>query len=539
MPAPETREWGGTSVDSLSETGDDDERHDYASLLVTPTGGVLTWNDGARRLLGYRADEVVGRHVSVFYTPSDVADGVPDRLLAAARADGHAETSRWQVRKDGSRFWADLVVTAVYDDDELQGFTLVTRDTTDRREREHRLRRQRDELEAVVRLSDLVNEVVQQAAEQPAATHIEQTVCRRLADSERYQFAAVGEPAVDDRQFSLRVVAGDDGAHENLVQAARDSGTDPVALEAVRTGQCVTLTDVPTNRVVPDAVRTVAVDNGVFAALAAPLSFGDAMYGVLVVYASTPEAFDEREQAAFELLARTVGIALYTVRTRALSFADSFVELEFRSTDRSSFFVDLSLRYDCVCQLDGLTVADGRVVQYVRVTGVPPETVLAYAEAHDEFYAARLVPSDDDCVLETTVGVSGLKNLLDAGASVRSAVAEDGVVRVVADIASGEYVRSVVHAFESVYPDSTLVRKRERGGPMQRETEFRHRLADRLTPRQQAALEAAYFRGYFDWPRGSTAEDVAAAMDISSATFHYHLRRAQHELVDVYLGDDS
>jgi PAS domain S-box-containing protein len=104
---------------------------DYAIFLLDPTGHVVTWNGGARRLKGYDADEIIGRHFSAFYPPEQVADGLPDRILESARATGRHEAEGWRVRKDGTRFWANVVITALRDDDgSLIGFGKVTRDLT-------------------------------------------------------------------------------------------------------------------------------------------------------------------------------------------------------------------------------------------------------------------------------------------------------------------------------------------------------------------------------------------------------------------------
>src|SRR4051812_23219969 len=106
---------------------------DYAIFLLDPTGHVVTWNDGARRLKGYLADEIVGNSFTIFYPPEDVAAGVPQRILESARMNGRHETEGWRVRKDGSRFWADVVITALRDEQgALVGFGKVTRDLTSR-----------------------------------------------------------------------------------------------------------------------------------------------------------------------------------------------------------------------------------------------------------------------------------------------------------------------------------------------------------------------------------------------------------------------
>jgi len=106
---------------------------DYAIFLLDPSGHVVTWNGGARRLKGYVADEIIGRHFSVFYPPELVAERVPEQILESARLTGRHETEGWRVRKDGSRFWADVVITALHDErGVLVGFGKVTRDLTSR-----------------------------------------------------------------------------------------------------------------------------------------------------------------------------------------------------------------------------------------------------------------------------------------------------------------------------------------------------------------------------------------------------------------------
>ena len=114
---------------------------DYAIYLLDGAGRVTSWNAGAQRIKGYRADEILGQHFSQFYTPEDRQAGKPDRALAAARREGRFEGEGWRLRKDGSRFWAMVVIDAVHDDaGELIGFAKITRDISDRRAMEVQLR---------------------------------------------------------------------------------------------------------------------------------------------------------------------------------------------------------------------------------------------------------------------------------------------------------------------------------------------------------------------------------------------------------------
>ncbi|HVS30885.1 MAG TPA: PAS domain S-box protein [Thermoanaerobaculia bacterium] len=114
---------------------------DYAIFLLSPVGEIRTWNAGASRIMGYRPDEVLGRHFRQFYGPEDLAARKPERELEVAARDGRIEDEGWRVRKDGSRFWANTIITALKTGSgEIHGFAKVTRDLTRRREGDERLR---------------------------------------------------------------------------------------------------------------------------------------------------------------------------------------------------------------------------------------------------------------------------------------------------------------------------------------------------------------------------------------------------------------
>ncbi|HVH62459.1 MAG TPA: PAS domain S-box protein, partial [Candidatus Dormibacteraeota bacterium] len=124
---------------------------DYAIFMLDPHGKVVTWNEGAHRIKGYRASEIIGRHFSIFYPLEAVNSGKPESELEVAGRDGRYEEEGWRVRKDGTRFWASVVITAVRDQaGRLCGFGKVTRDLTERHlqevEREAAREREADRL---------------------------------------------------------------------------------------------------------------------------------------------------------------------------------------------------------------------------------------------------------------------------------------------------------------------------------------------------------------------------------------------------------
>ena len=114
---------------------------DYAIYMLDLDGIVTSWNAGAERIKGYKANEIVGRSFANFYEEADRKAGIPQRVLAIAARDGKFQAEGWRVRKDGSRFWAFVIIDAIYDNGELIGFAKITRDLTERREAEEELRR--------------------------------------------------------------------------------------------------------------------------------------------------------------------------------------------------------------------------------------------------------------------------------------------------------------------------------------------------------------------------------------------------------------
>ncbi|HEY1012546.1 MAG TPA: PAS domain-containing sensor histidine kinase [Herpetosiphonaceae bacterium] len=158
---------------AATQVGESEERlrlmvsavEDYAIFMLDPRGVVLSWNTGAERIKGYAAEEIIGSHFGRFYVAEDVAAGKPLTVLAIAEREGHFVEEGWRLRKDGSRFWASVVVTAIRGPaGELRGFGKVTRDLTERKLAEETLRQRdldleleretRGQMEEAVRLRD-------------------------------------------------------------------------------------------------------------------------------------------------------------------------------------------------------------------------------------------------------------------------------------------------------------------------------------------------------------------------------------------------
>ncbi|MGO8046312.1 PAS domain S-box protein [Rhizobium johnstonii] len=120
---------------------------DYAIYMLDPTGNVSSWNFGAERIKGYRPQEIIGTHFSTFYTAEDREAGLPETALGIARAEGRFEREGWRVRKDGTRFWASIVIDVIRDEEgNVLGFAKITRDITEKMETQRALEQAREEL---------------------------------------------------------------------------------------------------------------------------------------------------------------------------------------------------------------------------------------------------------------------------------------------------------------------------------------------------------------------------------------------------------
>jgi len=211
-----------------------DAVEEYAIFMLDPDGRIVTWNEGAERIKGYAEDEIVGRHFSTFYTDEDRKGSVPATNLDAAMEEGWVEDEGWRVRDDGSRFWANVTITAVRDDDgTLQGFAKVTRDMTERRERERELRRERDLNEKLLRTAPVAIAVYDSDGEAVLSNRRTRDVLGLpesgdvddLRDADRWDLYDVdGEPLAADEFPAARVIESGEPVTDEEIAIDRPDG---------------------------------------------------------------------------------------------------------------------------------------------------------------------------------------------------------------------------------------------------------------------------------------------------------------------------
>jgi len=495
---------------------------------------LVWWNDYFPKLTGYDDAELEG--MSGFELIAEDQREAVMEAFAGAGTYEDTHTMEFDVRtKDGDliphEFNGDLL--------EVDGEPVVAaiaRDVTARREREAEIRRQRDELETLNSINETVYEVIQAVVDAASREEIETAVCERLAASDLYRAVWVGRSVPDEPVEPVAGAGGPDDLLE-LVASVNDPDWQRPAAVATETGRAQVVQQMAASDLAPTA-KEIAEAVGVNSGTAAPIVHGERVVGVVCAYSSRTEAFSERERAAFERLGEVVGFAINAVRTERLLLSDVTTELTFRVSGSDAFLASVSTEADGPCSKEWSTPLEsgaGNYRHYVSIAGLDPERVLEVGETQATIESIeRMGRNGDAQVFAVDTNDSFTRRLLEAGATPTSIIAEDGETRIVAELPGDADVRPVVEAANELY-DAELVSKRALERPVRTTDEFYDDVADRLTDRQKAALRHAYFGGYFSWPRDATAEEIAARMDVTSPTFHYHIRHAQRALVEDVL----
>ncbi|MBV8084234.1 MAG: response regulator [Chloroflexi bacterium] len=310
---------------------------DYAIFLLDPTGVVRTWNAGARRLKGYEADEIIGHHFSTFYPEEDVRRGKPAWELESAAREGRFEDEGWRIRKDGSSFWANVVITALRRDGELVGFAKVTRDLTERKHAEDE-RGQMLDLERKVRaeLQERVDDLrtLQGVSEAGLSARGLDQLLESLTD--RVSVALRSDTAaillLEDNQLVARAARGIEELVEQGVRVPIGHG---FAGQIAARRQPIVVEDLETT----DVGNELLWQKGIHSLAGVPLLADGRVIGVLHVGSVAPRRFSEREVQLLQLAGDRAALAIEHARlVQAEREARSRGETaEAELTDRDAF----------------------------------------------------------------------------------------------------------------------------------------------------------------------------------------------------------
>lgn len=339
------------------ETGADGFRllvqhvEDYAIYLLNPGGYVISWNLGAERLKGYSADEIVGRHFSTFFSPEDQHAGKPQRLLDSATQDGRVEDEGWRLRKDGSRFWAGVVITALRrDDGTLYGFAKITRDLTERHRAEEGMRK----LHRTLNILSDVNQSIVRIQHIPTLL---ETVCRIASEKGGFPLAWIGLSDPSGGGVEIAAYAGSlDSPLESSKLLLADSlqGRSAAAV-ALRAGHAVICNDIAHDRAAA-RWRSDALRWGFRAAVFLPLMVAGTARGVLNLYERERDFFDDAEMRLLYEMAGDIAFAVQTA------------EQEARRLQAESAVKRYAERMDILHTIDRDLIAGGSIHELIEKT---------------------------------------------------------------------------------------------------------------------------------------------------------------------------
>ncbi|QSW98454.1 PAS domain S-box protein [Haloterrigena alkaliphila] len=499
-------------------------------------GGLIHWNDRLEELTELESDELEGREPLEFIAPPDrdrIAEAI-DRIMT----EGERVTEEGRlVTGEGEYVPYEFNSARITGEDgAVLGFTGVGRDISDRKARER-------ELERLERLNATIRTIDETMVAAESRDEVESAIVDAFAAAEAYRFAVIGRvdtaPANAERRWEAQAWTGidQDGAADALQSFAdppTGAGESPLETGRVQCYRNLRDSDV-------DRWRDHARDREYGAVAVVPIVASGRTFGLLLVAAEKGSAFTDREREVLQEFGGTIGHAINAMIVRRLLYQDTVVELEFESTDRQEICIDLSARLDCRLSLEHvLSLTDETFVYYVTVTECDPDRVRSFAAEHggvDEFRS--IDTGGEESHWELVVRGPTITGLLaDYGARMRSMIVDEGVSNAVVHVSPDVDVRDLVGAVTATYPETELRSKRTVERPVETSGDFRRRVQDELTDKQQTALEAAYYGGYFEWPtRTSDASEIADRLGIARQTFHQHLRVAQEKLFSAYFAE--
>lgn len=379
-----------------------------------------------------------------------------------------------------------------------------------------------DETDATGRLASVGETLATVEQEMMAANsreEVERAVCDGL--TKRYESAWL---ISWDRQYdriTVREHAGE--SPDRFSGAARTT----LVRRAVETGRAL---------VAPDEPGPASNQSGRGQLAAVVIEQGETNYGALVVRAVDRDAFADAERTALSAFGRRIAFVLTAVDRKQMLLGDSVLELRFGYQEGA--VVEFASHLSCHLELTGLTPTEGdALLLFVRVDGVSAERALELADSR--FAQSRLISSDaSGAVIELVVtDGSPIVALTDRGGTVTGLTVTDGVASLTCEFPVDADVREIHDTLREEFPSVQLEGKRERE-QANRSLDAEDSLSELLTDKQYDVLRGAFYAGYFDWPRGSTAEDLATSMGISSPTLHNHLRKAQQQVLERLLADE-
>ena len=406
------------------------------------------------------------------------------------------------------------------------------------RERDRKLEEQNSQLKRLNRINTVVRNIDQALVQASTREEIEQEVCDRLVNVDLYEFAWIGGYNDINETISPRAKGGNEENY--LASIDLDSESNPIQ-DALHEGDVGIVQNIFEDESM-GSWRKQALKSGFRSVATVPLTYEGAVYGVLQIYASRMDTFDEETRDVLAELGKTIGYAINAIDRKEALLTDSVVQVEFRIPNSEDFLYAVSKRTGSNVDLRTiLPQSDGSYLIFFSITDARVEDVLEFATESVSVTDAKLISERNDAALFEcrTTDTNIATTVADHGGVPRSVTADPNGGRVVVDLPQTADVRSFAERLTGEYPSVEFVARRERTSDTGGRRSFREQLDDHLTDRQREVLEAAYFSGYFEWPREKNGEQIAEALGVAPPTFNQHLRAGERKLFETLFEPDS
>jgi HTH-type transcriptional regulator, bacterioopsin transcriptional activator and related proteins len=403
----------------------------------------------------------------------------------------------------------------------------------DRADGEEELLRRNEELAQLDQLNTLIREIDQVLVQADTVIEIDQSVCERLADSDLYEFAWIGEFDAIRGTVEPRQWAGiDSSIVEDRTITVGDSAPNqnPVAT-AVRTRDTQIVADIATDRRI-GSCREDILGQGARSCISIPLIYKETLYGALTVYAAQPQP-EERNQRVLTELGQTVAHAINAAEKQETIQTDNVVELTIQIQQPGTVLARLARNADVQLQFKGI-VPVGNGSSHVFFTG--SQTAADAIQTTGTNLAgittiARIAEHGEDCLFKVTVSGSTLvSQLATQKGAVRTLTFDRNTAIAVVDLPSTTDVRAYIDDLQRAYSSVKLTSRRSCNRSPESVQDVPMAIKEPLTDRQEGVLKLAYLSGFFESPRESTGQEIADMLDVSPPTFTQHLRAAQQKV---------
>ena len=491
----------------------------FGIIELTADGQIRQVNPAATELLDVGSDAVGADIRDVF--PESVEASVPRALSGTAE---HQEFEEYYPQLE--RWVAGSVVPTD------SGVALYFRDVTGRHTLEQQLGEREESLARLSVINGLISDILGELVGATTREEIAETICKRLGETDIYEFAWVGERDLGSDDIVLRAATGTTGRTLTQLERCLEAGIEVPEARTIKTGTPEVVYSISEDERLPETIRRAAFADGLQSLLAIPLTYGPNVYGVVGVYTSAQDAFSERERASFATLGEMAGFAVNATRHRNLLLSDTLVELTVHLSDTETPLLGVATEHDLELTVSGLLASDESLLCYLSLNGDDPEAVARALATYDDVTATRVIREyDDGGSLELVLTAeTPLSRVVALGATIQQATFEPAGGELVIELSPEEDIRRIAETVTRAY-DAEVVAKREREREITTPEEFRETLTDRLTERQEDALRTAFFADYFESPRGSSAQEVAEALGITGPTLLHHLRAGQRKLL--------